>query len=617
MVVSSGTGWAQGTGAATGTPTIRAESNLVVVDVEVLDHAGKPVRGLGREQFAVTEGGKAQVLQSFEEHRAPAMPVAPEAPLRLPPGVYTNYTPVPATPALDVLLIDALNTPMEAQSELQRQMHDYIRKAPRDRRIAIFGLRDRLYLLQGFTSDPELLRAGLERGGVRSSPLLDTPIGQAPARQLSDVVGTLGAGDGTYAGGPGATPDERLPALGALRQFEARVAANQLKDRVRLTVDAMDALAHYLSGLPGRKNLLWLSGAFPLNLAPSGAIADSFVSYADLRPEFEDTVNVLAQAQVAVYPVDVRGLFNAPQLDPSQQGTVDGAQAASQIQQFGALTAEEHTTMRQMAQQTGGQAFVNTNGLEQAVATVVGRGDDFYTLTYAPATAPKPGEYRGIGVKLVGVGERTELSYRRGYFGAERGGSEAEAKGTERLRESPGVAGLQAAMTHGAPDATELLLKVQAAPAVSASEPAEETVASTTRVNPGEKSAKGPWRRYVVDVAVAPGMLPDPVAGGQAPVAVQLLIDGYDTDGRLLTAASGSARLRVPEKNLAAFTHGALRMRQVISVPDRGDVSLRVGVQDQLHGRVGSVEIPVAAIKKLPPATPSTAGTGSAGAATP
>jgi len=44
---------------------IRAQSNLVRIDVEVTDHAGKPIRGLKPEQFSVTDDGKPQKITAF------------------------------------------------------------------------------------------------------------------------------------------------------------------------------------------------------------------------------------------------------------------------------------------------------------------------------------------------------------------------------------------------------------------------------------------------------------------------------------------------------------------------------------------------------------------------
>lgn len=68
-----------------------------------------------------------------------------------------------------------------------------------------------------------------------------------------------------------------------------------------------------------------------------------------------------------------------------------------------------------------------------------------------------------------------------------------------------------------------------------------------------------------------------------------------------VSSASGSVRLHVPAANLPRLQQEGLKMRQVISVPDKGTYFLRIGIHDLLSNHVGTVELPIAAIKKLPP----------------
>ena len=56
--------------------------------------------------------------------------------------------------------------------------------------------------------------------------------------------------------------------LANLQQFEAEQQSFQLQLRARYTLDALNQLARYMSALPGRKNLIWFSGSFPVNILP-------------------------------------------------------------------------------------------------------------------------------------------------------------------------------------------------------------------------------------------------------------------------------------------------------------------------------------------------------------
>ncbi len=79
--------------------------------------------------------------------------------------------------------------------------------------------------------------------------------------------------------------------------------------RARYTLDAHNLLARDLSNLPGRKNLIWFSGSFPISILPDPSLKDPFAVMASSEDEFKETVDLLVLSQVAVYPIDARGLM--------------------------------------------------------------------------------------------------------------------------------------------------------------------------------------------------------------------------------------------------------------------------------------------------------------------
>ena len=104
--------------------TIKATAQLVVVDVVVTGSSHKPVHGLKATDFTLTENNIPQVVRNFEEHTALTPADATKfAPMpKLPLGVFTNYTPAPANGAVNILLLDALNTPMRDQAYVRHQI---------------------------------------------------------------------------------------------------------------------------------------------------------------------------------------------------------------------------------------------------------------------------------------------------------------------------------------------------------------------------------------------------------------------------------------------------------------------------------------------------------------
>jgi VWFA-related protein len=239
--------------------SLRANAQIVIVDVTVDDGNGNPVHGLKQSDFTVLEDNAQQHIDHYEELRTPpegehVPPVPPMGPV-----VYTNFSLVPDNGPLDILVLDMLNTPAQNQMDARQRVLDFLKSMKPNRHVAIFGLSSRLFLLQGFTSDPELLKAALKHknASAQASALLPEP-GTGLADQMQDSFG-----DRT----------DMAAVMANVQQFEAEVTAEQTRTRILATLSAFNQLGRYLSALPGRKNVLWISGSFPLN-HPAGWIAE-------------------------------------------------------------------------------------------------------------------------------------------------------------------------------------------------------------------------------------------------------------------------------------------------------------------------------------------------------
>ena len=114
--------------------------------------------------------------------------------------------------------------------------------------------------------------------------------------------------------------------------------------------------------------------------------------------------------------MDVRGLqvnpmFTADNNETYEPGTNKEQQA---VRNFNQHVDADHATMDGIADQTGGRAFYNTNGLAQAVATAMQDGAVYYTLSYQPTNTKLDGGVRHVRVELTVPGY--EVDYRRTYF---------------------------------------------------------------------------------------------------------------------------------------------------------------------------------------------------------
>jgi hypothetical protein len=91
-------------------------------------------------------------------------------------------------------------------------------------------------------------------------------------------------------------------------------------------------------------------------------------------------------------------------------GGGNGGTIASQFNGRQALKA----AMNDIADQTGGEAFVGTNDFAQALRRSMGDGSNYYSLAYQPHNHNWNGQFRKLHVELTKRGY--SLSYRRGYF---------------------------------------------------------------------------------------------------------------------------------------------------------------------------------------------------------
>jgi VWFA-related protein len=572
------------------TAVLHAEAQLVIVDVTVHDKNGHPVHGLKRDDFTLTEAKQPQPINHFEEYFPQTPPVVgPELP-PMPPGTFTDYTAVSPEGALNILLLDTLNTPMVNQSYVRSELQQYVKKAKPGTRIAIFGLSQRLFLLQGFSSDPQMLKDAVEHKIVqRPSSLIDDAIGSDSTPDApSDTVSAMPALDGGAAA--------QIQIVSNLQQFESEQKAFLTQLRIQYTLDAFNALAHYLSAFPGRKNLIWFSGSFPIDILPDPTIEKGFAVMEENSPEFRETTDLLSKARVSVYPVDAAGL----KLDPTlSAGASKGDPFGKSSGTFYQDLASEHMTMNQLAEDTGGAPFYNNNDLASAVQGAIESGSNYYTLTYTPSNKNYNGTFRDIRITLNGNLQAAGylLSYRRGYYTEDRNHPPTTTTFTATATNSNNLYA-RAAMAHGAPTPQDILFKVRVLPMGKAS---EETLAASNNLDPNHPS-KPPFRRFAVDLSVVANDIQVTLnKDGRRTGSVEFSILLYDNDGRLLNATGKKMQLDLTTETYKRFV-GGINAHFEISVPVKGGEDfLRIGVHDIPSNRFGVVELPVASVARLTP----------------
>jgi VWFA-related protein len=587
-------------GSATPSP-LRVTSQLVIEDVSVTDQHGNPVHGLKPERFTLLEDGKPQTIRHFDEHAT----LSAEDAAKLPPipkmdsGVFTNYTPVPEMGAVNVLLLDTLNTPLQAQSYVRQQLQQYLKTVKPGTRIAIFAMSRELHLLQGFTSNPQTLKAAMsgKKNTLQASNLMNDAV--------SGDLGPDSSMSSAFADAVGNDPSFEA-ALAGIQQFEAEQQSFQLQMRAVYTLDALNQLARYLSGLPGKKNLIWFSGSFPIDILPDGDLADPFAAMGDSEDEFRETVTLMTRSHVAVYPVDARGLMVNPIMNAENSGhkyAADPTQIRKDTQMFFDQTTSEHSTMTQMAEKTGGKAFMNTNGLKEAVDKAVEAGSNYYSLNYYPAHHKWDGKFHSISVKVDDP--RLKLTYRIGYYADDPDGppnkaakpilGSVSAPGVASPPSSARVNAMRAAMQFGGPEPTQIVMKVRV---TKIADTPEEQLAEGNVADP---KTRGPYMRYGVDYAADARhvqFVSNPDGTFKAVVEFAVLV--YDDQGQIVNSISRTAIATVDNTKRENMIKTGMHFHQEISVPAKGHYWLRAGAHDRTGDRMGAVEVNLDNVGKAP-----------------
>ena len=572
-----------------GRRVFKANARIVVLDVVVTGMQGRPVGGLHKQDFLVSEDGHPQTISYFEEHTG-AQPLQANLP-DLPPNVFTNVPRVKPSDSVTVLVLDSLNTPLADQSRVRAQMLKYLKKQQPGRRMAVFTLGTRLRFVQGFTDDPVLLTAAINNrkngAGLQTSPLLQSDSETAANQELVAALAEH-------------APD----AAAAWQQFMADQSSTRSGARITLTLAAFQELAHYLAGIPGRKNVAWFSGAFPVVIFPNPALPDSFGVQGDDQEEVRKTDALLASAQVAIYPIAAEGL--ATDLLYSAGADARGAQQrVSRPQQEEAQERNaDHAGMEEIARDTGGTAFYNTNGLADALARVADHGSYFYTLTYTSANLATDGRFRRIQVKLANY-SGYQLAYRRGYYADDAKSIQAAAA---KPAPKPVSDPLSPFLRPGLPDATQIPLTLRV---MRGSAPPRAGSALTTRssASPGQggdnPNLKGPLTRYMVDFMIAArGLQWNQAPDGRPHVSVEAALVVYNHEGKPLNWMLRQINLNLDAAQYTTAQASGVNLYLEIDAPDDG-FSLRSGIYDLNSNLTGTLEIPLRTIVSPGPTTSS------------
>jgi VWFA-related protein len=517
-------------------PVLHAATYLVQVNVIVDEKNGHPVVDLTKEDFVISERGKAQTIGVFSVDSANAVSQPHQL---LPKNTFSDEPKYhgDSPNGVTIILLDNLNTlsgsaplPYEntpywledhALAMAKRRLVELLKQLDSRNRIAIYGLTDTVHVLCDFTCDRDQLLAVVSRYDATSKTQREA----------------VEPGDFHFP-----EPDnERL--FDSLRNADVqRLAAMNNQARAQATMAALIAIADHVAEIPGRKNLLWLTANLPFS---GRAIA-----------------RILGRANIAAYPLDARGLL--PRGPMSSWNDVMDADAYARGE-LGTPPANAPIpigidTMQEMADITGGRAFVNTNDLTGAMRKVVEDSAVTYTLGFYLDPNSLDGKFHDLKVQVRRSG--LNLRYPKGYFALK------DTPATQDERHNRFLAAIRSPL-----DSSAIALQVR----VDRAEQPEAhslQILGLVGVNNLQFVHEGEVRSGTVDVYVIE----------------------QDAAGNVLHQATNKLRLKLKEQEYQTYLQSGIVFRQSVQLM-KDAATLRVLVQDPGTSAVGSVIIPLAQVK--------------------
>ncbi|MGA9475024.1 MAG: VWA domain-containing protein [Terriglobales bacterium] len=547
-----------------------AHTELVMVPVVVTDKSGAHINGLKKEDFTVLENGSERPIATFEEIAS-----QPERLTRRPtPNMFTNEVTSSgrSTRRITLIVLDALNTPFLDQTYARNQLLKYLSQSlDRHEPIGLFLLDRRgIHVVHDFTSDPEVLIAALHK--VMGEPLqvADSPGDLALATGTTNPIGSQTGGVSGMAGSPAVPTTALMSAVSTeAAAFQTMVQDSALdfesfEQRVAITntLDALQQVARALGGVPGRKALIWAGGGFPfsvsdntMGLAPAGRDTLS-----DVLPMYEHTWELLNEAQIALYPVDVKGLqLNMPNASDDLSTSPGTTGFNNYLRSTSYRQLDTQSTFESFAAATGGRAYFNSNDLVKGFRDAVQDSEQYYMIGYYLDRSNTKTGWRKLAVKVKR--DHVEVRARSGFFVTN------ATVNPEISHDSDLATALKSPL-----DYTGMSLAAHWDDVVASKEAGKKSVRFIVHVDPDPSLIDTADDNHVVLEFVAIATIP---TGEKA---------GEPTGKKFDMHPKPDALATIKEKGISY--RGALELAP-------GEYNVRIVVRDGLSGRIGSVAAPL------------------------
>lgn len=577
----------QGQGAQAPGVTFQVEVNYVDVDAVVTDAQGNFVTGLTRDDFEVFENSKPQKIDTFSMVEIPVekptefvyqgRPVAADA--------QTNRKPFDGR--VYVIVLDDLDVSAMRSTPVKDAARKFVREfmGANDLAAVVYtsGRKD---AAQEFTTNRELLVASIDKfiGQRMRSLSLD---------RLDSYYQTIAFG---YTSQNNADPSN-----GNINSQDqagyGRVSDPTELERGTRALSVLDTLkntAEFLGSVRGRrKALLFFSEGLDYPIRDVFGAHDATTV---IRAS-QDAISMAARANVNFYAVDPRGLAGMTTDFMEGAGIANGAGSSGPVIMVpgtntpssgvtgasgGIFSVQDELmqefrtsqdTLRELTEETGGFASLNTNNVTPAFERIVNANSRYYVLGYYPPTHPRDGRFHKIEVRVKRPNLRVEA--RKGYA-SPRGRTPEERKREEEARLAR-----DARRPDGKRTSTPLLTAL-------ASPIPQSGLTFTVQAAPFKNTENEASIALAIELDGSKLPYSEPNAKGMVSNKIELSFFGLNAQGKAISPSWTELDLTLRPETRDRVTAYGVRANPRISLPP-GRYQIKIGARESVSGQAGSV----------------------------
>ena len=485
---------------------VRITTELVQTDVTVFDKQGRFVDGLKPEQFELLVDGKPQSIAFFERIAAGSRADSTLKTAAAGTGTASEKEPTATDPSAlrgrtIFFFVDDMHLTANNMSQTKEVLKRFVAEKMGERdQVAITSASGQLGFLQQLSSDKKLLSMIVDRLKYRSYDVTDVGGGGPPMTEyqayaieqgqtdvkeifveqtckdvlqvsanqcsgsgmtnfavLDENNARAGKGSSSTGGGTGGSTTGGGSTGGGSRAGGSAAGSNQarwraeniVKGRARGitrqatqvtlgTLSSLESLVRRAAVLPQRKLLIFVSEGFFINFVSSTQVYD-----------LRRITDAASRSGTVIYTIDARGLTSGV-TDATKAGMFDPSGRLARVNLQEGRAAQQ--PLFNLADETGGRAWLNSNNLDEGVAKALSETSNYYRLAWRPENESQTkAEFRKVKVRIK---DRPELTVKvaSGFFSGGADPSKAGATDTALSVDDQLMAAIRASYpTRGVP----------------------------------------------------------------------------------------------------------------------------------------------------------------------